>query len=226
MSDPASFFSAILEGDRDRVRQLLQGEPRLAFTARQTRDHFDERIVHWLYAGDTPLHAAAAAHRPSIVKILLTAGADPNAAPNRRRSRPLHYAADGFPECPSWDAAPQVATLRLLIDAGADLQARNQNGATALHCAVRTRCAAAVECLLDAGADPGNPNNSGSTPFHLAVQNTGRGGSGAETARAAQREIIHAFLARGASPFLRDRNGRTVLQWAKSDELRKLLSRP
>src|SRR5256885_12225037 len=40
-----------------------------------------------------------------------------------------------------------------------------------LHRAVRTRCAAAVQCLLRAGADPLMKNKPGSTAFHLAVQN-------------------------------------------------------
>src|SRR5690348_10830145 len=90
-----------------------------------------------------------------------------------------------------------------------------KSGATPLHLAVRTRCAAAVQCLLDAGSDATLQNKPGSTPFHLAVQNTGRGGSGAEKAKAAQLEIIRTFLERGVSAALKDRNGKTVLDWAR-----------
>ena len=114
--------------------------------------------------------------------------------------------------------------IRLLLKAGADIRAQDKNGATPLHRAVRTRCAAAVECLLDAGSDATIQNKPGSTPFHLAVQNTGRGGSGAEKARTAQREIIRSFLERGISTALKDRNGKSVLQWAKSDWIREILS--
>jgi len=53
-------------------------------------------------------------------------------------------------------------------------------------------------------------NKPGSTPFHLAVQNTGRGGSGAQAARAAQREIIQGFLSFGLSPALKDGKGKSV----------------
>jgi hypothetical protein len=109
------------------------------------------------------------------------------------------------------------------LKSGADLHAQDKNGATPLHRAVRNRCAAAVECLLDAGADAAIQNKPGSTPFHLAVQNTGRGGSGSEKARAAQREIISAFLERGITADLKDGGGKTVLQWAKSDSIRQLL---
>ena len=64
---------------------------------------------------------------------------------------------------------------------------------------------------------------SGSTPFHLAVQNTGRGGTGAEKAKTAQREIIQTFLERGVSVALKDRNGESILHWAKSDSIRQIL---
>src|SRR5947209_11621033 len=86
----------------------------------------------------------------------------------------MHYAADGFIIAPEWDAKRQVETIRQLLDQGADIHLQDKNGATPLHRAVRTRCAAAVRFLLQAGADPTTRNKSGSTAFHLAVQNTGR----------------------------------------------------
>src|SRR5258706_4080963 len=109
-------------------------------------------------------------------------------------------------------------------EAGAKLDAQDKNGATPLHRAVRTRCAAAVKCLLNAGADPTIRNKPGSTPFHLAVQNTGRGGSGAKKARTAQREILQAFLERGVSPALTDAKGKSILDWARSDWIHKMLA--
>jgi len=113
--------------------------------------------------------------------------------------------------------------IRLLLKVGAEINAQDKNGATALHRAVRTRCAAAVQYLLDAGADATIKNKPGSTAFHLAVQNTGRGGSGADEAKAAQQEIIQLFLARGLSPKLKDENGKSVIDWAKSDWIREML---
>jgi len=179
--------------------------------------------MHWIYAGDTALHVAAAAYCVGIARLLLAEGADPNASKNHRRGRPLHYAADGHLESPAWNPARQKAMIRLLIDKGADLNAQDKNGATPLHRAVRTRCASAVKCLLRAGADAGIPNLQGSTPFHLAVQNTGRGGSGSVRAKASQREIIQTFLSYGLSPMTKDGNGKSVLEWAKSDTIRQLL---
>src|SRR5439155_847463 len=148
---------------------------------------YQSKILHWLYKGDTALHLAAAGYRIEIVRSLLAAGANPNAAANHRQSGPLHYAADGYINGPAWDAKRQVETIRCLVGAG--VNAQDKNGAAPLHRAVRTRCAAAVQCLLKAGADPTLKNKPGSTPFHLAVQNTGRGGTGAAVAIAAQQQI-------------------------------------
>ena len=114
--------------------------------------------------------------------------------------------------------------IRLLLKAGSNINVQDKNGATPLHRAVRTRCADAVRCLLDAGADPSIRNKPGSTPFHLAVQNTGRGGSGSERARTAQREILKTFLERGVSPTLRDAKGKSILEWVKSDWIHKILT--
>src|SRR5438876_7823463 len=77
---------------------------------------------------------------------------------------------------------------------------------------------------LDAGADPTQKNISGSTAFHLAVQNTGRGGSGAEKAIAAQRQIIEEFLSFGVSAALKDGKGKSVSDCATSTWIRNLLS--
>jgi len=224
MPDPfQSLVAAILDDERVRVKDLLKQDAALVKVG-AAKPRLESRIPHWIYEGDTALHVAAAGYRVEIAKLLLDAGAEVGAAMNHRRSQPLHYAADGFLENPDWDAKRQVQMIELLLEAGADIHAPDKNGATPLHRAVRTRCAAAVKTLLDAGADAALKNKPGSTPFHLAVQNTGRGGSGAEKAKAAQREIIAAFLEHGVSPALKVANGKSVLDWARSDWIRQMLN--
>ena len=219
-----SILKAILDDDDSKVKGLIKGDPSLINCTVQTPRLYEKEIFHWLYAGDTALHLAAAGYRNKIGAILLKAGADANACKNHRRSGPLHYAADGFLAGPNWDARRQVEMLSILIDAGARIDAQDLNGATPLHRAVRTRCAAAVKLLLQLGCDPLIRNKSGSMAFHLAVQNTGRGGSGDDEARRAQREIIEEFLTVGISPTLKDGKGKTVTDCANSVWIRELLT--
>jgi hypothetical protein len=219
-------IAAIVEDNTNTVRCLLQADAALATRLIEKPKLHRSGIFHWIYVGDTALHAAAAGYRVEIVRLLLAAGADPNAAKNHRKSSPLHYAADGFITGPAWDEKRQVETIRCLIDQGADLDLQDMNGATPLHRAVRTRCAAAVKFLLRAGSDPMLKNKPGSTPFHLAVQNTGRGGSGDPAAVRAQREIIRTFLAFGVGSDLKSTKGKSVADSAQSAWIREVLAGP
>lgn len=215
-------FRAILADDRTAARVLLKKHPALA-SETASDDHFYESIAHYIYVGDTALHLAAAAYRTEIAEILLIAGASLTAI-NRRKAQPLHYASDGYLASKNWSPTKQVKTIKLLLASGAPANAQDANGATPLHRAVRTRCAAAVGRLVECSADPKLKNNSGSTSFHLAVQNTGRGGSGTSEAKIAQLEIVQVFLKQGVSPKLQDGGGKTVLECAKEPSIRSLLS--
>lgn len=219
-----TMLSAILKDDRPKVKDLLNADRDLASRPVCEAKLYQSEIFHWIYVGDTALHLAAAGYRVEIARLLLAAGADPNAVMNHRRSGPLHYAADGYINGPAWDEKRQVKTILCLVEAGAEVNAQDKNGAGPLHRAVRTRCAVAVQCLLQAGADPTLRNKSGSTPFHLAVQTTGRGGTGAEEEKAAQHQIIKAFLSLGMSTGLKDGKGKSVLDCAKSDWVKRSLT--
>ena len=224
MANLAGLLTAIVDNNASAVKSLLRSDARLATTLLQKPKLYQSGIFHWIYVGDTALHLAAAAYRVEIVKLLLAAGADPNTANSRRKGSPLHYAADGFITGPAWDAKRQVATIRCLLEAGAGIHLQDANGATPLHRAVRTRCAAAVKLLLEHGADPATRNKPGSTAFHLAVQNTGRGGSGAKAAIEAQRAIVQEFLSRGVCPKLKCAKGRSVADCVRSVWIRELLA--
>jgi len=161
------------------------------------KSYFLDSISHYVYAGDTALHSAAAAYRTRIVTKLIAACADVRAV-NRRGAEAIHYASDGIPGSPAWNPAAQAARIASLIGAGADPNAVDRSGVAPLHRAVRTRCAAAVRALLDGGADARRKNKSGSTPMKLATQTTGRSSAGSAEAKIERAEIVHLLEEHGA----------------------------
>ena len=198
-----TLFRAIASGDRSVAARLLVETPLLAREAlvvgasrESPNSYFFERISHYVYAGDTALHVAAAAYDVQLTKALLASGASASAK-NRRGAEPLHYAADGIPGSGAWQPDAQAEVVRLLVGAGANPNATDNSGVAPLHRAVRTRCAAAVRALLHNGADPIAKNKSGSTPLQLAKQDTGRGGSGSAQAREQQQQIVQLLLDHG-----------------------------
>lgn len=225
-----TLLRSIAARDRSAASRLLAESPALAqqaldagATRASARANFFEEIAHYVYAGDTPLHVAAAAYDAAIAKELVSKGANVRAR-NRRGAEPLHYATDGSPGSATWDPTAQCAIVEFLIQAGGNPNAEDKSGVAPLHRAVRTRCTAAVRALLENGADARQRNKSGSTPLHLAVQNTGRGGSGSAASREEQPVIIRLLLGHGARPSDKDVAGRSVKDCAKADWIRELLS--
>jgi len=219
------FIRLVVNGSVDDVSRRLAVTPALATAAadigatrQEAQTFFLTDIAHYLYRGDTALHIAAAACRRPVAELLVAHGADWRAK-NRRGAAPLHYAA----EANRCEPSPQAEMIEYLISLGADPNGVDKSGVAPLHRAVRTRSLAAVRALVDAGANPRQANKNGSTPLHLAVQNTGRSGSGSESARQQQVGIIKLLLERGARPTDQDGNGKPVYEAATSEWIRLLL---
>src|SRR6266550_6820348 len=124
------FVRVVVHGDVDQVSQRLVRDPVLATTSSNvgaTRQgastFFFSEIAHYLYAGDTALHMAAAAFRRPVAELLVGHGADCRAR-NRRGARPLHYAADAN----HWDPTAQAETITYLVSVGADADALDGSG--------------------------------------------------------------------------------------------------
>jgi len=220
------FVRVVVDGDIDEVSRRLADSPALATTSSEAgaspqdaSTFFFPGIAHYLYAGDTALHMAAAAFRRPVAELLVRYGADCRAN-NRRGAEPLHYAADAN----RWSPTAQAETIAYLVSIGAEPDAVARDGVTPLHRAVRTRSLPAVQALLDGGANPRLPNKTGSTPLHLAVQTTGRGGSGSPHAREQQAGIIRLLLKRGARLADQDGRGKEVYQAATGEWIRAVLT--
>jgi ankyrin repeat protein len=224
-----ALFAAIASRDDVGITRMLEQSPELATrplpdgaTRQDPAAYFLVPIRHYVYAGDTALHVAAAAYHRGLAETLVAQGAAVRAR-NRRGAEPLHYAADGHPGADFLDSNAQRELLSYLIDAGADPDTIDKSGVAPLHRAVRTRSSGAVSALLDKGADPLLMNKSGSTPLHLAVQNTGKSNSGSEAAKREQHRIIVLLLGHGASASDRDAKGKAVAAAATSAWIRELL---
>jgi hypothetical protein len=219
------FVRLVVKGEVDAVSSELAVHPGFATAAaevgasrQEASGFFFREIAHYLYAGDTALHMAAAAFGWAVAEVLVEHGADWRVR-NRRGAQPLHYAADAN----HWDPAAQARTIEYLLSIGADANSLDKSGVGPLHRAVRTRSLAAVRALLDGGANPRGANKGGSTPLHLAVQTTGAGGSGSERAREQQAGIIRLLLERGARASDKDGRGKRLRDAAKSEWIGRLL---
>jgi ankyrin repeat protein len=163
-------LGALYQGQRDLARRLADEAGSLTLPEAAALDEVD-RVEELLDKGSdadartpdgfTPLHLAAFFGAPRVAALLLERGADPAAtADNSMRVQPLHSAAAGRHH--------DIAVL--LIDAGADVNARQQAGYTPLQAAAANGDAALVRALLKAGADPHAPNDAGATPADLATE--------------------------------------------------------
>jgi ankyrin repeat protein len=182
---------------------------------------------------DTPLHnAASLSVDPEVLNVLLNAGADVNARTDPWESQllidkidrffeglfpalvdegawedfgntPLHYAADR-------NENPEVLTV--LLNAGADITARSENGFVPIHQAAGNKNPEVLTALLEAGADVNHRYDDGSsffgysffagyTPLFFAARHNSP-------------EVLTALLKAGADVNARGEDGGTPLHLA------------
>ncbi len=110
--------------------------------------------------GFTPLSLACFFGHPEIAAYLVDQGANVNlAATNPMKVAPLHAAV----------AARQPAIVRVLIQAGADVNQPQQNGWRPLHAAAQNGDEESVKLLLEHGADRQARADNNQTPSDLAM---------------------------------------------------------
>jgi ankyrin repeat protein len=130
------------------------------------------RATWLLENGATPFLRAALCGDIEVMRMLLAHGADPNIN-TADGTTPLMAAAgvgytDGFIHDISEETT--IEAMKLILDIGADVNAQNKRGLTALHGAAHKASLAEIQLLVDRGADLGI-RDSGEERF---------GGSGAK----------------------------------------------
>lgn len=150
----------------------------------------DEAPARPIDPGLAALIAAVRSGRRATVESMLAANRDFVAPKDPAGSTLLHHAA-GF---------GALDTLTLLLDAGADVNAKNRRGSTPLHWAIDDE--AKVRVLLTRGAGVNARQVEGRTPLYQAAT-LGNGSA-----------VLRLLLAKGADPNLAIANGRTPLMAA------------
>jgi ankyrin repeat protein len=198
-------FDAIKAGKTDEVRQLVQQNP----SQKQARDA----------SGASAILVAAYNMKPDVVNALLELGAPVdifeasvlgkvdriNEILKSSPARVSEHAPDGFTPVALAAFFGQLAAVRALIAAGADVKAAAKNAlkVQALHAAVAGRNLEIVKAVLDAGADPNAQQQAGFRPIHEAGTN-------------ANRALAELLLKHGADPTLTSDDGKNAIDLARA----------
>ena len=146
-----SFAEACAVGDENRAFELLDRDP--ALLEQRTADGFP------------PLGYAIFFRHPALARALIERGADVSApAENAQRVAPVHAAA----------SVGDIETMRLLLDRGADPNARQQAGFTPLHAAAGNGDLEMAKLLVTRGADRHARTDDGKDAAAIAAER-GRG---------------------------------------------------
>lgn len=161
-------------------------------------------IVALICAGAAParqsvtpaiLEAAAAGDHQTVARLL---GSDPKlvTVTNADGETALHQAAG----CRAGEEAG-LPIVRLLLESGADVNAKNALGQTSLLYASYAGFGRVAKLLVDKGASCRYQDSNGRSPLHYA-------------AREGRPALVELLLGKGADPSLKDDQGRTPLDYA------------
>jgi ankyrin repeat protein len=157
----------------------------------------------------TALMLASSYGHTEVTKLLLEAGADVNAQVNWYSKSysytPKFFGLSQIKGCTALMYASMeghTEDVKLLIEAGADVNLQDKDGYTALMCASEIRYTESVGLLLEAGADVNVQDSSGYTALMVASEYGCIG-------------VAKLLLEAGADVNVRDNYGYTALELAK-----------
>ena len=137
--DKLELIQALLARGADPDARLVKHPPRFGYTADRQRP-----------AGATPFLLAAMAGDAGVMEVLAAAGVGRNLTESRVTEE------------------QSLRAVRLALKLGAEVNAANQAGDTALHGAARIKSPALVQLLVDRGAEVNVSNREGHTPLFVA----------------------------------------------------------
>lgn len=175
-------MAAARSGNPDVVRQLVAAGAEVNASAAR---------------GQTALMWAVANRHAQVVEVLLAHGADVHARshvwtqlmgvpPHSVRANQREIPQGGYTALLFAARVGDLASARLLVAAGADVNDADAWGISATALAAHSGFAALVEFLLDQGADP-NADTAGFTALHAAIMRR-------------DEAMVEALLAHGADP--------------------------
>lgn len=203
-----SFLDLVKRGDTREIADWVKDDPQIA----ESRDAQGVSALLWaVYTGQTvvrdflrsglelDLPEAAAVGDHARLRELL--GADPASAKERANSR----SADGWPLLHLAAAFAVCETVRMLLDAGADVTQISQTPMRnqALHAVLAlSKDADTTRLLMERGADVNAAQTAGYRPLHQA-------------AVAGREDLVRMLLDAGADKAARCDRGKTPAEYAR-----------
>ncbi len=163
-----ALISASKEGHTDIVKLLINAGADVNFRGSYRQDQPRHR-----HCDDTALMTAAFFGKADIVKLLIENGADVNIYDRVSKDTALMCACDNGYYCVRGKRVEyehkKTASARLILKAGADINARDVDGYTALMHACRNGQIDIVKFLISSGADPTIRDSNGNTAAEIAL---------------------------------------------------------
>jgi ankyrin repeat protein len=205
--DPAGMVTSLLAHGADPNMQLKR-----PIIGRHTRNTGDASLSQ----GTTPLARAAKSGDAKLMKLLLEGGANPHLTQADLTTAAIIAATGGgqrvYPGSASVSTPAteqdSLAALKLLAEAGVDLDAFNVNGDTAVHRAAARGADSIVAYLAERGARLDQKDRRGRTPLDVALGVGGGGRGGPPQVRKTTADLLRQLMqARGIAVSAQAANG-------------------